>query len=251
MDSNNLPELKNPELKNIELDIIIPVYNEAENITRVFDHLLDQVKAKIRILICYDFEQDNTLPAIKNYPQNIDNIKLIKNQSTGPLGAIITGFKQSTAPYVLVYPADDFINGNLIDQMLAIGVNGADIICPSRFMPGGYMKNCSPIKAIIMRSANFLLYHIVKIGTKDASNGFRMFSRRVLNNINIESTKGFAYSIELLVKAHRLGYTIKELPAKWIERTTGQSRFKVFAWLNGYLRWFIYAFASVFHKKID
>lgn len=241
---------------NLNLDIIIPVYNEAENILQVLEQFKLYVKTNYRILICYDFPEDNTLVALTHYQEQLKNqpnkqqlnIQLIQNNSKGPLAAILSGFKASTAPYVLVYPADDFINASLIDKMLDMAKNGADIVCPSRFMPGGYMRNCPKIKSFVMRCGNFLLYHIAKIGTHDASNGFRLFSRKILDNIPIESTKGFAYSIELLVKAHRLNYNIREIPSKWIERTCGKSRFKVFGWFSCYGRWFVYAFVTIISK---
>lgn len=233
---------------DLDLDIVIPVYNEATNIIQVLEQFKLNIKANYRILICYDFPEDNTLIAIQNYNTQNLNIKFILNQSTGPLGAIISGFQASTAPYVLVYPADDFINTLLIDHMLYLAKCGADIVCPSRFMPGGYMKNCPKIKSVIMQCVNFLLYYIAQVPTRDSSNGFRLFSKKVLNNIDIESTQGFAYSIELLVKAHRLNYNIKEIPSTWIERTNGQSRFKVFGWFSCYMRWFVYAFATMLYS---
>ena len=74
----------------------------------------------------------------------------------------------------------------------------------------------------------------------------RLFSRRVIDTIPIESTLGFCFSIELLVKCHRLRWPIGESPSQWYERTAGQSRFRVLKWLPGYLRWYFYAFMTTF-----
>ena len=62
-----------------------------------------------------------------------------------------------------------------------------------------------------------------------------MFSRKVLNTINVESNEGFTYSLEILVKVNRLKWKISEVPSVWIERTEGKSNFKVLKWLNKYL----------------
>ena len=70
-----------------------------------------------------------------------------------------------------------------------------------------------------MRAGNFTLYHLARLPTHDASNGFRLFSRRTMDEIAIESDRGFCYSIELLVKCHRLGWQIGEVPANWFERS--------------------------------
>jgi hypothetical protein len=81
------------------------------------------------------------------------------------------------------------------------------------------------------------MYAITGVPIHDATNEFRLFSRRLLENVQLESRKGFMYSVELLVKCHRLVWKMVELPAKWYERTSGQSKFKVFQWANAHLRW--------------
>ena len=89
------------------------------------------------------------------------------------------------------------------------------------------MKGCPLIKSILVRTASFTLYYLSSIPIKDASNGFRLFSRKLLNEVNIESKVGFAYSLELLAKCNRLNYKISEIPAQWEERSEGSSRFKL------------------------
>jgi hypothetical protein len=130
--------------------------------------------------------------------------------------------------------------------MAAMAATDCDIVCASRFIPGGSMIGCPWLKAVLVRASNFTLYHLARLPTRDASNGFRLFSRRIIDNIVVESDHGFAYSIELLVKAHRLGWKVDEIPAQWIERRQGQSRFRVIKWLPGYLRWYFYAFATTY-----
>src|SRR4029077_20576348 len=111
---------------------------------------------------------------------------------------------------------------------------------------GGAMVGCPPLKAALVRTANFTLRHLARLPATDASNGFRMFSRRVIEQIAVESDQGFCYSIELLVKAHRLGWTIGEVPVRWIERQHGASRFRVLKWLPGFLPRYCFAFRPAF-----
>ena len=106
------------------------------------------------------------------------------------------------------------------------------------------MEGCPLLKATLVRAAAFFMYYVARVPTHDATNGLRLFSRRVLNRIPIESTVGFAYSIELLVKAHRLGWSIAETPFLWRERKSGQSRFRTIRWIPQYLRWVVYALAT-------
>jgi hypothetical protein len=157
----------------------------------------------------------------------------------------MTGFQHSRALNILVYAADDDYNAGILDAMLQKAKAGNDVVCASRFMPGGTMVNCPWLKAVLVRMASFTLHYFAAMPTHDSSNGFRMFSRRLLDRVQIESTQGFTYSIELLAKCHRLGWGIAEVPAQWKERTRGQSRFRVIRWLPAYLRWYFYVFATV------
>jgi glycosyltransferase involved in cell wall biosynthesis len=229
-----------------ELDIVIPVYNEGKNILPVLDSFKQHVKTSFRVLICYDQETDNTLPVVRSYTQHAFPIELIKNRGRGALGAVLTGFEDSTAPAVLMYPADDDYNAPRIDPMVQEFRRGCEIVVASRFIRGGCMKGCPWLKAALVRSSAFALHYLGRLPTHDPSNGLRIFSRRTLDNIPIESTVGFAYSIELLVKAHRLGWPIGEVPAAWLERRAGKSRFQVLKWVPQYLKWFFYAFATTY-----
>ena len=84
---------------------------------------------------------------------------------------------------------------------------------------------------------------------KDASNGFRLFSRKLLDRVDIESIDGFAYSLELLTKCNRLQLQISEIPAQWEERIEGPSRFKIFKWMPEYLKWYFYGLSTTWLKK--
>lgn len=230
------------------LDIVIPVYNEGANILRTLQSLVREVKTPLRVLICYDREDDDTLPAVRNNRDALGGlaIEFIRNRGRGAHGAVLTGFAASQAPFALVFPADDDYNAGMLDAMVTQAEAGCDIVCASRFMPGGSMVGCPWLKATLVRAGNFTLYHLARLPTHDASNGFRLFSRRVMDQIPIESDRGFCYSIELLVKAHRLGWPIGEVPANWFERKQGASRFQVLNWLPMYLRWYLYAFATTY-----
>lgn len=228
----------------IELSIVIPVYNEGEAILPVLELLERDVKTPHEILVCYDRPDDTTLralqdPRVKNFP-----VRPIFNPVPGPNQAVQRGFRSSTSPWVLVYPADDLWNAAQIDRMMVKARQGADLVCASRFIPGGSMEGCPWLKAFLVRTASFTLRHLARLPTHDSTNGFRLFSRRVLDTIRIESETGFAFSIELLVKVHRLGWTVAEVPAVWRERSHGTSRFRVLRWLPAYLRWYGYAFAT-------
>ncbi len=228
-----------------KLDIIVPVYNEGDNIIPMLNSLNNFVKTPYRVLICYDHDTDNTIaPAIQYRDRTNTEIVLIKNTGQGVLQAVQSGFMASDSSAVLVFPADDTFNAKIIDSMVALYKQGCEIVAASRFIPGGCMIGCPWLKAILVRIAAFLLYYFARLPTHDPTSGFRLFSRKVLNKLPIESQRGWCFSLELLVKCHRLGWRVGEVPALWYERTSGQSRFYVLKWLPGYLRWFFYAFAT-------
>ena len=225
------------------LDIIIPVYNEGDNIIDVLTSLQKSVRTSHRILICYDHDNDSTLQAISQYPDLAAlNLLLVRNVGQGVLDAIKSGITVSNAAAILVFPADDKFNAKIIDPMVLLFEDGREIVAASRFIPGGCMEGCPWLKSILVRTAAFLLYNFAHLPTHDPTSGFRLFSRRVFDQFTIESKQGWSFSLELLVKCHRLGWRVGEVPALWYERTKGKSRFRTLRWLPGYLKWFFYAF---------
>lgn len=246
-----MSELTHPApISDPELDIVIPVFNEGAGILDCLRALRENLTTPFRVLICYDFDEDDTLTAINGADLGGMRVEFVKNPGRGPHRAITTGFQASTAPAVLMYPADDDYNAGIVDRMMACFRDGADIVCASRFMPGGGgLEGCPVMKAAIVRVADFLLVHFAAMPTHDATNGFRLFSRRVLDTIEIESHLGFTYSIELMVKAHRLGWRIDQVPANWFERPDKKSRFRLLKWVPAYLPWFFYAFATTWLRR--
>ena len=112
------------------------------------------------------------------------------------------------------------------------------------------MTGCPLLKAALVRVPRSRF--IISRGCRRAmpSNGFRMFSRRVIDTIAVESDRGFCYSIELLVKCHRLGWRDRRgAGAAGLSASTARAAFKVLSWLPAYLRWYGYAFATTFLRR--
>jgi len=234
-----------------QLQVVIPVYNEGSNIHRVLDALAANVRTPFQVLICYDFDEEDTLAALEAYPAENVAIRKVRNPGRGPHAAIIAGYSASSAPVVAVLPADDDFNAGRLDDMVNRVLAGNDVVCASRLMKGGTMKGYPLLKATLVRMAASTLHSVARLPTRDPTNGFRAFPRRVLDKIVVESDQGFTYSLELLVKAHRLGWRIVDIPAQWIERSggAGKSRFRILAWLLPYLRWYFYAYATTYLRR--
>ena len=235
-------------MNNIPLEIIVPVFNEGKKVVKLLQSFNLNIKTKFRVLFCYDSDGDNLFDYKNEFSKFNFEIVFVKNPRKGPLSAIKQGFKKGNSDCVIVYPADDFLNFNILDKMYEEFLKGSQIVVASRFIKGGSMNNCPLLKSILVRMASYSLYYLSSIPVKDASNGFRLFSRKLLNEVKIESRVGFAYSLELLAKCNRLKYKISEVPAKWEERSEGQSRFKVLKWLPQYFRWYLYGLLTTWLK---
>ena len=234
----------------MKLDIIIPVYNEDENIIRLLKALEDEVVCNFRVLICYDSESDKTLKYVKN--KNIINkeILLIKNPKQGPNSAIIEGINSSKAEIILIYMADDFENIKLINNMINLIERGNELIIPSRFIAGGKMLKAKKIKKLITTIGSYLIYYFARIPFKDCTNAFKMFSANLKDKIQLDSTTGFTFAMELTTKSYLSNLKIIEIPSVWIENKNRKSNFKIFKWLPYYIYWLIYSMIKNLFKRL-
>ncbi len=153
---------------------------------RVLTALQRDLKTPARVLICYDSEEDDTLPVIRDRWSGALPVELVRNQGRGAHDAVMTGLRFGKTPYVLVFPADDDYNSHMLDALVAKAENGHDIVCASRFMSGGSSVGCPPLKNVLVRTAAVSLHRIAGVPTHDATNGFRLFSRRVIDTIPVD-----------------------------------------------------------------
>ena len=153
-------------MNKVPLEIIVPVFNEGEKILKLMEFFKSNIKTKFRVLFCYDLETDDIFEYKKKFKEFDFEIILIKNPSRGPCSAIKEGFKSGNSDCVIVYPADDFINFEILDIMYNHYLDGNHIVAASRFIKGGSMKNCPLLKSILVRLASFTLYHLSSIPIK-------------------------------------------------------------------------------------
>tara|TARA_B100000963_G_scaffold361213_1_gene395555 strand:+ start:4943 stop:5641 length:699 start_codon:yes stop_codon:yes gene_type:complete len=229
-----------------DLDIIVPVFREEGNISKTLNEIFKISEINFRVLVIYDFDEDPTLSVVKeNFNKN--QIICLKNKYVGLNGAIKTGFENIQSKATLLYPADDHENFNLISKMFNKYNEGYDIVCASRFIDGGSYEGAPFIKRLIVKFVSFTLSNFTTLATKDPTNGFRLFSKSIVEKFPIESKKGFTFSIELLAKAYRNNFKITELPEKWPVRTSGKSKFNYYT-IPYYFRWYLYILTSTFKK---
>lgn len=226
--------------------IVIPVYNEAKNIERNIDAIaqgLNNSTDNFTIYIVYDFEEDSTLPVVARIrPKYSFEIKLLQNLSRGACQAIKTGLTKAEGDFVVVTMADMSDDYTILPAMITKAKEeGFDVVCGSRYMPGGKIHGGPVVKQNMSQLAGLSLRFLTGIPTHDVTNSYKLYRKSFLQQISIESEGGFEIGIELTAKAFKKGFRITEIPSQWWDRTSGQSRFQLIKWLPKYLRWYWYA----------
>ncbi|MBN3039159.1 MAG: glycosyltransferase [Candidatus Omnitrophica bacterium] len=232
------------------LNIVIPVYNEPENIKDTFTELAEKVKTPHSTFIIYDLDEDKTLPVVRDFMKSDQNINLVKNKyGRGVLGAIKTGFENIDEGVILVAMADLSDDFSKVDEMFKKIDQGYGLVCGSRYMKEGRQIGGPILKKTLSRLAGISLYYLAGLPTHDPTNNFKMYTKKLLDDITIESKGGFEIAIEIVVKAHCKGYKITEVPIISQDRKVGKSRFKLFKWLPKYLYWYFVALKNRFKIK--
>jgi hypothetical protein len=109
-------------------------------------------------------------------------------------------------------------------------------------MAGGSQLGGPPLKRQLSRAAGWSLRLLARTGTSDATNSFKAYSAEFTRAVGIESRRGFAIGLELTAKARRLRLPVAEIPTRWVDRTAGQSKFRLARWAPDYVHWYLFCF---------
>src|SRR5262249_13681785 len=152
------------------------------------------------ILIVYDFDEDTTVPFVVQLRSDIHEGRLHRNHiGRGALNAITSGFPVARAPYILFTMAVLPDCPGTIDHMYVHAGAGSDLVAGSRYMKGGRQVGGPLLKRTLSRLAGLSLHHVAGIATHDPTNNFKIYSRRLLERTQIESSAGFELALELTV----------------------------------------------------
>jgi len=137
------------------LSIVMPVYNEGENIRLVLEAVQREVKTRpIEVLVVYDFDEDNTVPVVVGMQALFPEVRLVRNDlGRGVLNALRKGFQVARASDVLVMMADGSDEPQVVDRMVALAAAGADVVAGSRYVPGGGQRGGPLLKRTLSRLA--------------------------------------------------------------------------------------------------
>jgi len=209
--------------------VIIPTYNEAENIDRLLTKILDQ---DVDILFIDDSSKDATAEKIKNWMKKSERINLIERLEKLGLGtAYITGFKwalNKDYQFIFEMDADLSHDPSEIPNFIKKCNEGYDLVIGSRYTRGTISVVGWDFRRLLLsKFAN--KYAITILGLNfltDITSGFRCYSRKVLENIKLDNIKsnGYAFQIEMAYRAYKAGFKIGEIPIIFYERNSGSSK---------------------------
>ena len=224
------------------VSVVIPVYNEGESVIATLEPIFDAIPADAEVLVVYDMPEDTTAPVLQMLAVDEPRLRPLHNTlGPGPAQAIRSGLDEARAEVAVVTMGDSSDDPRQIDALAQLVRDGAAVGVASRYMKGGRQIGGPLVKRTLSRLAGLSLYYLGRVGTHDATNSFKAYSTDFVREVGVESDQGFEIGIELVAKARRRRRRVAEIPTTWSDRTDGESRFKVAAWIPYYLRWYFYA----------
>jgi dolichol-phosphate mannosyltransferase len=210
--------------------VLIPTYNEKENIASIIDAVLS-FEAGYHILVIDDGSPDGTANIVRDIMQNNAGRVFIEcRPSKLGLGtAYIHGFKWALSKgydYIIEMDADFSHNPKDLDRLCAACDEGADVAVGSRYVKGGSTDNWPLDRKIYSQGGSAYTRIITGMSVKDPTAGFVCYKRKVLDSINFDNIKfiGYAFQIEMKFASWKLGFKIKEVPIKFVDRKIGVSK---------------------------
>jgi dolichol-phosphate mannosyltransferase len=227
------------------VSIVIPAYNEGDNIVPCLDRIIDAVTLSFELLIVVDDPEDTTVPVVETYAADEHRVRWVHNTyGRGPANAIRFGLATARSKVAVVTMADGCDDPQQIDDLTKLVERGVVVAAASRYMAGGQQVGGPAFKALLSRTAGRSLHTLARVGTRDATNSFKAYSTDFVRQVGIDSRSGFEIGIELTAKAKRLGLPVAEIPTIWLDRQAGLSNFKLMKWMPRYLQWYCFAFGG-------
>jgi dolichol-phosphate mannosyltransferase len=209
--------------------LILPTYDEAENVEPIVAAILEKLPAEARVLIVDDNSPDGTGGIADRLAAEQDRVEVLHRPRKEGLGpAYIAGFRRALAAgagLILEMDADFSHDPAYLPRLLA-AAERADLAIGSRYVPGGGVGDWGALRRAISRSGSTYARLALAVGVRDLTGGFKCFRREVLEAIDLDSvrSRGYAFQVELTYRAIRLGFSVAEVPIVFHERHVGTSK---------------------------
>ena len=208
--------------------VVIPTYDEAENIAKLVPNVLSQAP-NLDVLVVDDNSPDGTAGLVRDLMDNNGRVHLIERPAKMGLGtAYVAGFRfaiKNSYDYVFEMDADFSHNPREIPNFLK-KIENYDLVIGSRYMQGVRILNWPMQRLLLSYSANVYTRIITGLPLHDATGGFKCYRRKVLEAIDLDKIKsnGYAFQIEMSFKAWKKGFKLLEIPIVFLDRRSGDSK---------------------------
>ena len=208
--------------------IILPTYNEKENIERIIPAVLEKDE-RISILIVDDNSPDGTGQIADRMAADNPRINVLHREKKDGLGrAYLTGFKwaiENKYDYIFEMDADFSHDPKYIPDFLKAASEN-DLVLGSRYISGVNVINWPMGRLLLSYYANVYTRIVTGLPVRDATGGFKCFRRKVLETINLDAVRsnGYIFQIEVSMRAWKRGFKIKEIPIVFADREMGSSK---------------------------
>ena len=215
---------------NLQVYVIVPTYNESENIETLVDQLL-ALPTGVRVIVVDDDSPDGTgAIADRLAAENDGHVEVVHRAGKLGLGtAYIAGFKRALsrgADLICTMDADFSHNPRYIPGLVDKIGQGYDLVIGSRYVRGGGTSGCTFDRELLSWGANAFARTMLGLRAHDTTAGFRCYRRQVLEEVNLDAIKasGYSFLIELLYRVRRRGWRVGEVPIVFENRRLGTSK---------------------------
>lgn len=210
--------------------LVLPTYNEVENLEGLVDRVRKHLPAEARILIVDDSSPDGTGEVAGRIAAEDPAVEVLHRPSKEGLGpAYIAGFAHALAAgagRVLEMDVDFSHDPADLPRLLAAIDEGADLAIGSRYAPGGRVEDWPVLRQFISRAGSAYARLVLGVSVHDLTGGFKCFRREVLESIDFRSvrSRGYSFQIEMTYRAIRRGFRVVEVPITFRDRQVGSSK---------------------------
>ncbi|MFA6001323.1 MAG: polyprenol monophosphomannose synthase [Thermoleophilia bacterium] len=214
------------------LTVILPTYNERENLERfviLLQKVFEDYSLDGHIIVADDNSPDGTGIIADELASRYDNLSVIhraRKQGIGP--AYVAGFKEAlktSTEFIFEMDCDFSHDPRNIPVFLEAAKN-ADLVLGSRYVPGGKVENWGLLRRLISRWGGIYASRVLGVPVRDLTGGNKCFRRKVLETLDLDevSSHGYGFQIEMTYKAIKKGFRVNEIPITFADRQLGQSK---------------------------
>ena len=209
--------------------VILPTYNEAENLERIVGAVLEQLSGSGRVLVVDDNSPDGTGELADQLAASNGSISVLNRPRKEGLGpAYLAGFAVALdggAQRIVEMDADFSHDPTYLPRLIG-AADHFDLVIGSRYVPGGGVTDWGPMRRFISRGGSSYARLALGLPIRDLTGGFKCFRREVLESINLETieARGYAFQVETTYRAIRAGFRVVEIPIVFKDRADGTSK---------------------------